>query len=51
VKECEYNIRQFKKMYNIAKDMMEGEEKAVIQKLMSEQDAMGLLELLERRGL
>jgi hypothetical protein len=48
VRECEYNIRQFKSMYHTAKALLEGEHKQTLEECLKKHDAMGVLELLER---
>jgi len=49
VRECEYNIRQFKRLYHIAKKLLDsGEYSEVLQRCWQQHDALGLLELLEK---
>lgn len=47
VRECEYNIRQFKRMYALAQSMLSGSHKELFESLQRDHDAMGMLELLE----
>jgi len=44
IRECEYNIRKFKKMYSIVKKLLKNN---TIEKLMEKNDAMSMLELFE----
>jgi len=49
VRECEYNIRQFKRMYRIAEKLLNsGEYADVLQRSWQQHDALELLELLEK---
>jgi len=48
VREAEYNIRMFKKMWRLTGEMMAG---GGVEEYMAHHDAMGVLELLEREHL
>jgi len=47
VRECEYNIRRFKRLWRQAAAL----RSAGIEELTAQQDAMGVLELLEAQGM
>ena len=47
IRECEYNIRQFKKMYKLAHQMLKGNHSTKINDILSNHDAMAMLEYLE----
>jgi len=47
IRECEYNIRQFKKMYKLAHKMLKGDDSIKVNNILSKQDAMAMLEYLE----
>ena len=47
IRECEYNIRQFKKMYRLAESMLTGKDSTHINEILKNHDAMSMLEYLE----
>ena len=49
VRECAFNIRQFKKMYRTAETLLgSGEHALILSECWKKHDAMGVLELLEK---
>lgn len=49
VRECEYNIRAFKKMYAKAMKLLSKEyDSGVLEKIWASHDGMGVLEMLEK---
>ena len=48
VRECEYNIRTFKKMYYKMKGILQSNQSVQFKKMMENRDAMGLLEFFEQ---
>jgi len=51
IRECEYNIRQFKRMYAVAKELLAGDRKEVVNRLLLDHDAMAMLELMEKHSV